>query len=179
MQTLKGHQSLKLPLYLTPLRTLLYLCSSGMIPLTHFTYSILASLYARAVLRLQEEGLISFLPLTRHMSSLQTRSRSQGSGLWEEGYCLRAQESISKYSLSRLLPHSLALVLNSSGLALLYYTGIIAYIGNTTSQYLCQIDSRGFVLFRSVLGTVTVPLLDGMNYSTNGTISGNTVNLAA
>ncbi len=66
-----------------------------------------------------------------------------------------------------------------SGLALLYYTGIIAYIGNTTSQYLCQIDSRGFVLFRSVLGTVTVPLLDGMNYSTNGTISGNTVNLAA
>src|SRR5579875_2228198 len=66
-----------------------------------------------------------------------------------------------------------------SGLALLYYTGILAYIGNTTSQYLCQIDSCGFVLFRSVLGTVTVPLLDEMNYSTNGTISGNTVNLAA
>src|SRR5579875_3903579 len=108
-----------------------------MIPLTHFTYSILASLYARAVLRLQEEGLISFQPPPAF----------PGSGA--EFPC---------------------------GLALLYYTGIIAYIGNTTSQYLCQIDSRGFVLFRSVLGTVTVPLLDGMNYSTNGTISGNTVN---
>src|SRR5579883_2359153 len=150
-----------------------------MIPLTHFTYSILASLYARAVLRLQEEGLISFLPDPTYVFVADLKQvpglRFVGGGILLNSSGVYQQ--VQPFQAPPAFPGSGAEF--PSGLALLYYTGIIAYIGNTTSQYLCRIDSRGFVLFRSVLGTVTVPLLDGMNYSTNGTISGNTVNLAA
>jgi hypothetical protein len=85
-------------------------------------------------------------------------------------------QAVQPFQAPPAFPGSAALF--DSGFAVPYYTGLIIYIGNTTSQYICQADSRGFILFRGILGTTSVPLLDGMNYSTNGSVSAGVASLS-
>jgi len=65
-----------------------------------------------------------------------------------------------------------------AGKCLPYKNGIICNIDDGTNGMLVQMDNRGFILFRCLRGTVTIPLIDGYNYEHNGTLNDSTITLS-
>ena len=66
-----------------------------------------------------------------------------------------------------------------TGEGFVYKNGIVLNVDNGSNGYLVQIDNRGFVLFRAMRGTVTVPKIDGYNAESNGTDNGTSYSLSA
>jgi len=67
----------------------------------------------------------------------------------------------------------------TSGFAMPYRNGLVMNIDDGSNGMIVQLDNRGFILFRCLRGTVTVPLIDGYNYEHNGTLSNSTITLSA
>ena len=77
-----------------------------------------------------------------------------------------------------LLWHVKTADLVRSGLQIFYKTGLVYYYGTNVNQALVQVDREPFILIRCVLGNLTVPLVDGYSYQTDGSVVAPNVTLA-